>query len=161
MKNGMLPTGLYALNGNTRVDWELQAYAEVLDPLCSDLKNLQNESFVATSVDYGLRYRELALGILWPAATPEDRRKTICTLGSVGPNDCSKAALEKLLADLGITAAVTENIPNRTLTLHVTHEPYGGTAAWEQIVGRFLPAHVRTVWDYAGFTADAENRQQK
>ena len=153
MKKAMLATGLYRLNGNTRTDRELQAYAAVLDPLCDDLKNLQKESFAQTSEDYGLRYQELALGILWPDDDTYERRKTICVLGSVGPGDCSTAALEKLLAGLGITAAVTEDIPNRTLTLHVTHEPFGGTDAWEQVVGRFLPAHIKTVWDYSGLKA--------
>ena len=152
MKKSMQATGLYRLNGKTRVDWELQTYASVLDPLCDDLKNLQKESFIATAGDYGLRYQELALGILWPAHTVEDRRKTICALGSVGPNDCSKAALEKLLANLGITATVTEDTAGRTLTFHVTQEPYGGSDSWEQIVGRFLPAHVSAVWDYSGLS---------
>ncbi len=150
MKKSMLATGLYRLDGSTCADWELQAYAAVLDPLCDDLKNLQKESFVGTAESYGLRSRELALGILWPETAPETRRKTIFTLGSIRPGDCSRAALEKLLVELGITATVVEDIPNRKLTLKVTALPYGGTDTWEQIVGRFLPAHIETVWDYSG-----------
>lgn len=155
MKKSMQATGLYTLSGNTCTDWELQSYASVLDPLCDDLKKLRGESFAATAVDYGLCYRELALGILWPDETAEGRRKTIDALGAVGPDDCSKAALQKLLAALGVTAEATEDLPNKKLTIHITKEPYGGTDAWQQIIGRFLPAHIETVWDYTGFSADA------
>lgn len=149
MRKCLLPTGLYRLDGSTLVDKELRAYAEVLDPLCEDLKTLQNESFPATACDYGLRYPELALGVLWPGDTDEERRKTIFTLGSVGAGGCGRAAFGKLLADLGIAADLTEDVPGRKLTIRATGEPVGGTQAWEQVVGRFVPAHIETVWDYS------------
>jgi uncharacterized protein YmfQ (DUF2313 family) len=149
MKKCMLPTGLYRLDGTTLVDKELQAYAEVLDPLYEDIKTLQNESFTATASDYGLRYHELALGVIWPAVTEEERRKTIFALGSVRAGGCSKAAFEKLLADLGITAELTEDAAARKLTISVKKEPLSDKEAWEQVVGRFVPAHIETVWDYS------------
>lgn len=77
MWKSMKATGLYRLDGSTAVDRELQTYAAALDPLCDDLKKLKRESFTATAEDYGLRYREVALGILWPGHTAEERRKMI------------------------------------------------------------------------------------
>lgn len=149
MKKSLLPTGLYRLDGNTAVDWELQAYAAALDPLRDDLAKLQDESFTATAADYGLRYPELALGILWPAETTEGRRNTIFALGAVGADDFGREAFQKLLADLGITADVSEDAAKQTLTLHVKKEPVGGILAWEQVVDRFVPAQIQIVWDYA------------
>lgn len=152
----MKATGLYTLDGSTAVDWELQAYAAALDMLCDDLKQLQKESFAAGAEDYGLRCREAELGILWPAHTVEERQKMICTLGAVSPNDCSKAALEKLLTDLGFTAQITEDLAKRKLTIAVTQEPYGDTDAWEEIIGRYFPAHLNAAWDYTGMTNSAQ-----
>jgi hypothetical protein len=149
MKKCMLPTGLYRLDGSTLVDKELQAYAEVLDPLYEDIKNLRNESFVPTAADYGLRYHELALGVLWPEDEVEDRRRIIYALGSVGAHGCSRAAFEKLLADLGIEAELTEDVADRKLTIHVKKEPINYPKDWEEVVERFVPAHIETVWDYS------------
>ncbi len=150
MKKSMLATGLYRLDGSTRADFELEAYAAALDPLCDDLKNLQKESFAVTAESYGLLYAESALGVPQPAGTSEGRRKTVLALGAAGAEGFGAAALKKLLTDLGIEAKVTEDVPNRKLTLRVTGEPPGGTAAWEKLVGRFLPAHLTAAWDYGG-----------
>ena len=150
MKKAMKATGLYRLDGTTAVDCELQAYAEALDPLCGDLKRLRNESFVPTAEDYGLSSRELALGILWPPQTTQERRKMICTLGAVGPNDCSLAALERLLSALGFTADAEEDLARRRLTIRVTKAPYGDAGDWEEMIGRYLPAQLEAVWEYGG-----------
>jgi hypothetical protein len=154
MKKCMLSTGLYRLDGSTLVDKELQAYAEVLDPLYEDIKTLQNESFVSTASDYGLRYHELALGVLWPEDETEGRRRIIYALGSVGAHGCSKAAFEKLLADLGIEAELAEDVADRKLTISVKKEPINSPRDWEEIVERFVPAHIETVWDYSQLEQD-------
>lgn len=150
MKNNMLATRLYRLDGSTPVDWELQSYAAALDPLREELETLQAESFAATACDYGLRFAETALGVLWPAQTVEDRRKTVCTLGAVGTDGFGRDAFRKLLSDLGITADLSEDAANRKLTIRVKNEPGGGTSVWEQIVGRFVSAHLQVLWDYSG-----------
>lgn len=148
MKKCMLPTGLYRLDGKTAVDWELQAYAAALDPLRDDLPKLQGESFTATAADYGLRYAELALGILFPGNTLEERRNSILALGAVGTDGCGRDAFEKMLTGLGITADLSEDAAKQTLTIHVKQEPVAGPEAWEPVVNRFVPAHVQVIWDY-------------
>lgn len=152
MKSRLLPTGLYSLTGSTAVDYELQAYAAGLDPLCDDFKTLQKESFVATAEDYGLIRREKSGGITFPASENEKRRAALYALGAVTQNSDTKTELENLLATLGIPVQITEDAPNKTLTVHFLKEPYGGRAAAQKTLEKFMPAHLTIVSDFSGIS---------
>ena len=149
MKSCLQKTGLYRLDGNTAVDFELQAYAAGLEPMCDTLKQLKAESFVATASNYGLWLKESASGIASSTGETDSRRKVLYAAGSVMPGSCTKAGLENLLDAFGFDANVLEDTADKKVTVQVKKSPDGQNDKWEKIIGQLIPAQLSVVWEYS------------
>ncbi len=148
MKARLLPTGLYALDGSTAVDFELRAMAEGLDLAYGAVKELQRESFVATSEGYGLALREAVSG-LGGGGDAADRRVKLLALGAAAPGAFTKTALASLLSGLGLDAELAENTAGGTVTVYFLREPACGRDSAQKILEKFMPAHLTAVPDYS------------
>lgn len=146
MKARMQSTGLYALDGTGAADWELQAYAAGIDPIREKLEMLKRESFVKTAEDLGLRNSELLCGLPDIADSDDARRKAVLAFGEVGPNSFTVSGFQDLLASLGITAKITEDVPDKKITVTIAKEEYGSDTHWQEVMGRFFPAHLTVEW---------------
>ena len=147
MKRNLRPTGLYTLDGTTAVDFELAAYAEALDAVSAEIRELQAESFVATASGYGLELRERAFAL--PAAGgTEERRAALLALGSVKPFDFTKARLEAALAALGLAAELEEDPAGLRIAAKFQSMPSCGEAAAQKKLETFLPAHLTVESDF-------------
>ena len=145
----MQPTGLYTLGGATAVDFELSAYAEALDSVSGELRELQAESFVSTASGYGLELGEQAFAL--PAAGgTEARRAAVLTLGSVKPGDFTKARLEATFAALGLAVGLEEDPAGRKIVAKFQAAPSCGEAEAQKKLEIFSPAHLTVESDFTG-----------
>jgi hypothetical protein len=148
LKKQLQPTELYALSGDTLVDFELQSYAEGLGPAYDSLGELQAERFVATASDYGLEAMEQVYG-LSSSVDLAQRRNSIFTLGAVTPNSVTGTDLEKTLSAFGLTVQIEENISVKKITVHFLKEPDCGRDRAKILLEIFCPAHLTAEPDYS------------
>ena len=151
MKGFLKTTGLYTLSGSTIIDFELQAYAAGLDALTNEFTELQNESFVNTSSGYGLENREKALGLPHTGELA-DRRNAVLKLGAVTENSFTKDSLKGLFEVLGLSADITEDTPNGTITVKFLKIPSCGISKAVKIINKFAPAHLTVKNDFSSAT---------
>ena len=85
MISRMKETGIYKLDSDTLVDYELRAYAAGLDMVINQFSELENESFIRTAKGYGLSNRENLLKFS-PCENTEDRRNSVMGCCSITPN---------------------------------------------------------------------------
>lgn len=148
MKNQMIPTKLYRLDGTTTVDFELAAYAEGLKAIRDEILTLQAESFLATASGYGLQKRENAFAFL-PPGNLEAQRQGLLRLGSVRPGSCTKAGLELIYSVFGISVSLEEDVPNLKIIAHFLSEPDCGEAGAKKVLEIFCPAHLTIEPDFS------------
>ena len=149
MRRQLRPTGLYTLDGTTTVDRELAAYAEGLDAVAAQLRELQAESFVATASGYGLSYREQASAL--PASgTAEERRAALLGLGAAGRGSCTKEGIEAALSALGLSVGLEEDAADLRVVAHFLTMPACGEAEAQKKLEIFLPAHLSAESDFSG-----------
>ncbi len=149
MVSVLRPTGLYALNGNTAVDFELQAYAAALDSIYNAVTLLQNESFAATAADYGLELRKRQF-CLSAGGSQEEMRASILGLGAVTPADFTLEGVRSALSAAGLDCEICEDAAAQKLYLNCpmefANEPMRGKAVG--IAKLFLPAHLGAELDF-------------
>lgn len=147
MKNRLRPTELYALDGSTAVDFELQAMGEGLDAAYGAVEELQKESFVATAESWGLGNREEISG-LDGSESIQERRAKLLALGAAMPQAFTKTALTALLRGLGLDAELSEDAAGGKVTACFLAEPACGHGSAQKILEKFMPAHLTAVSDF-------------
>jgi hypothetical protein len=149
MRSKLKAIRIYALPGNSTVDWELQAYASGLDLAYDALEKLENESFVATACDYGLLNRENQFEISGQG-TMEERRAVILKLGAITPNDFTIAAMERALNVAGLNSEICENFAKKKLYVNCLGElrDEATQKAALKVANIFLPAHLNAELDF-------------
>ena len=142
--------GLYSLEEGTVPDCELQAYAAGLDLLHNALGELEQESFVQTAEDWGLRLFEERFGVYQPAGSLAERRKEILARSAVTDRDFTRAAIEHALTAAGLVAEICENPAENKISVNCFAEPAGGRTRAEaaEQAKKFLPAHVEAELDF-------------
>lgn len=148
MRQKLKATGLYTLAENSAADCELQAYAAVLDTAQDALAELENESFAAIALGYGISMRETQYEITG-SGTAEERRAAILKLGAVTPNDFTRTAMVRILEIAGLQAEICENTAANQLYVNCL----GNTDETAQkkalkIASLFLPAHLNAELDF-------------
>ncbi|QEY35483.1 DUF2313 domain-containing protein [Caproiciproducens galactitolivorans] len=162
MVSSMRATGLYALDGTTQVDYELQAYAAGLDMVFEALTELQRESYIATASGYGLLNWESLLRIQ-PAGSTQERRGRILKRSAVTPNSFTRKDMEYALSAPGIDVEVCEYIPEKKI--YVNCKDAGAKSeqglSIQQAAKLFLPAHLDAELDFRSISwnnIDGENQ---
>lgn len=148
MKRALAASGLYALGGNTAVDFELQAYAAGLDPAYDEVKTLQNESFLPTAAGSGLEFAEQLLG-LSDSGTEAERRAAVCALLAVTPNSLTKTALEAQFAAFGVNVRIEENSAAQKIVVHFLKEPPCGRDRAQTLLEIICPVHLTVESDFS------------
>ena len=142
-------TKIYALTGNTTVDFELQTYAEELDRLYNEITRLETESFAATASDYGITFRLRQFGL--PAdGGIEERRTAILGMGAVTPDDFTENGVAQALKAAGLPCEITENTAAQKLYLNCPEEMNDAASRKLalKIAKLFLPAHLSAELDF-------------
>ncbi len=142
-------TEIYALGGNSLVDYEIQAYAAGLDMAYDAFVKLENESFISTASDYGLSNRENQFQISVPGTT-ENRRCAILNRGSITPNDFTKVDMEHALTMAGLDAEICENTAGKKLYVNCLSGAADKAARQSAVktAKLFLPAHLNAELDF-------------
>lgn len=148
MRNRLLTTGLYTLDGKTDVDFELRAYAAGLDPAVEALKVLKRESFVPTAETYGLTEAEILCGQDSPSESSPERRKRLLAVNSVTADDDTPEDIRSLMNALGFQLTVTSDPRSQTVTYHITGVPSGSRASLQRELDGFAPAHLNVVYEF-------------
>lgn len=146
--------GLYSLNGSTRVDAELAAYAEGFTLISDSIEELEREVFIPTAIDYGLTLREQAFGPQKTDLPVEDRRSMLLYRGAVTVNDYTRESMERAMIAAGVKTSMSEKIPEKKLYINYI-AALGGYRTPEQIIAaanEFLPAHLVCEFDFGSLT---------
>lgn len=162
MISSMRATGMYALNGTTQVDYELQAYAVGLNMAFEALTELQRESYVATASDYGLFNRESALQIQ-PAESTQERRDRILKRCAITPNSFTRRDMEYALAVPGTDTEVCEYVTEKKIYVNCkdADAKSGQGLSIQKAAKLFLPAHLDAELDFRRISwnnIDGENQ---
>ena len=140
---------IYALNGNTIVDYELMAYAEGLNLAYDMLQELEEESFAVTASSYGISLREQQFGLTAQGGT-EQRRAAILSLGAVTPNDFTRTGIQRAMNAAGFCCEIceaigTEKLYVNSLTQAADTEERDCAIKTAKL---FLPAHLNAELDF-------------
>lgn len=113
MTDKLKPIGLYNLNGSSRIDAELAAYAAGMNLVYEGIEELKNEVFIPTAVDYGLNLREQAFGPKKENLPVEDRRSMLLYRGAVTVNDYTRESMERAMIAAGLRTSMSEKIAEK------------------------------------------------
>lgn len=142
-------TEIYALGGSSLVDYELQAYAVGLYLVYDVLTKLEQESFIATALDYGLLNREDQFRISAPR-TAQERRSAILKHGAITPNNFTKIDMEHALTMAGLDTEICESAAAKKLYINCLGQAADETARQFALktAKLFLPAHLNAELDF-------------
>lgn len=151
----MKATGLYALDGSSLVDAELQAYAAGLTLAIDAYMQLENESFLATAADYGITSREQQYSLA-PYGGEAERRSALLKRGAITPNHFTKTDMEQALTMAGLKSEICEDVPAKRLYVNCLEGTADSAArkAALTIAKTFLPAHLDAELDFRSISWD-------
>ena len=133
-------TGLYTLDGDTRVDAELSAYGAGFALIEASFLELLGELFIETAAGYGLDCWELLFRPQVSAGTAAQRRASLLARLGVGGDAHTLAEYSALLPGAGVEGTLAETEEGGLL---VTGSPVGVTEEEaERELDRLLPAHL-------------------
>lgn len=144
MRLRMQETGLYALSGDTAVDWELEAYAEGLDLLYEQIYKLMRDLFPETADEDGLSLWESLFGLSGQGMEKEERRRRLLLRVSAVPG--TKAGLIRLGESLGIPVSIAEE-PGTIYCMAYSDPDEEEVSRFLRSFGGFVPAHLQILLD--------------
>lgn len=148
MREKLKASGIYALSGNTLVDYELEAYASVLDKVYDALEELKKESRTATAGGFGLVLREQQFGLL-PEQETQQRRAAVLSLGAVTAKDFTRSDLERLFKEQGFPCEIYESPAEQTILVNcLTPAEEPEKSRMTAIAKTYLPAHLDAELDF-------------
>lgn len=146
MRKVLSGTGAYALDGNSMVDMELEAYAAGFRIVEDSLSQLEEDMFAMTAgpEQLGVWERLYRRQASW--AGPELRRKGVAAALSFRGGPVLARDMEGILAAAGIKGSA--GMQDGKLVITVTE--YQGVTETEavRLLGRLIPLHVR--WEISG-----------
>lgn len=151
MKAKLKPLGIYSLNEDSTVFYELSAYAEGLSILDDYLNELENECFVSTSSSFGVNLRENLFSYSKPSSNLTLRRNLLSYLLSVSTNDFNKQGLDKAVIASGINGFVYDRPGDGKIYVNCNtlQDNFTSKSEAENIIKQFLPAHLEPIFDYS------------
>lgn len=152
MRKRLRETGLYKLDGTTKVDAELKAYTAGFQAVMNAYEKLAGELAVQTAETFGLTLREGLIGLSLSHLPLAQRRAQLLQNLAVSGNDYTVEAIEKALDAAGITARITERPEDNAITVTVTDISRTGAeerSVVETLAALYLPAHLHITYDFS------------
>jgi hypothetical protein len=147
MISRMKETGIYKLDSDTLVDYELRAYAAGLDMVINQFSELENESFIRTAKGYGLSNRENLLKFS-PCENTEDRRNSVMGCCSITPNNFTKSDMENVFKIRGQNTEVFECPAENKIYVNCMELNEDEKKKIIDTAKMFLPAHLDAELDF-------------
>ena len=147
MRAQLKPTGLYRLDGKSRVEAELKQYAVYLDQFDSDIARLPDNAFLDTvsvdGLDAWQRLFALPRHIYW-----EDMRRVAAARLAITNRDFTKEGVRRCMASGGFAVELTEDFSNGLVTVEIVGDKgiFGTKAEKEAFLQGCLPCHARGVF---------------
>lgn len=138
------PLHIYNIACDSNIFRELQAYAEGLEILKSELETILKESFYATAESYGLERAERLWGKVRDDLTTSKRRQMLITRSAFGYDDFTPEGVQKLLAFLGVDGVVYEYPKAQRIVVDTKEAGFTqGQKNWvHSQLNALLPAHL-------------------
>ncbi len=162
MKEKLLPLNLYDLGENSLVCKEITVFANEIDLLLSAIKECEQECFINTATNFGLKQWEDILGLRHEHLDISTRRKLIVTRISLLPSEITVAGVNQFISAFNVLFNTFE-YPN-VLYLHIQCVGDYDLPTKEKVtseIEKSLPAHLEVFVDFTNNTfekLDNKNR---
>lgn len=150
LKQMLRPLGIYKLDGNTLVDFELEAYAEGLNIINEALDTLEREAFIITAETYGITNREIICGKIKISRLLNERRDMLMYRNSISSKDFTKTGIQRALVSVGLQSSINENLDGESIYINCFSiiDDLWSNSEIEAAAEKFLPAHLIVEFDY-------------
>lgn len=115
MKDMLTPLGIYSLDDDSLVTYELTVYATQLEQLHNKLRIALQENFINTAQGYGLDNFEELFGRYHSDLPIDERRQRLALYMTLDNNNFSKESISHQLALMGVSDNFAEDFENESL----------------------------------------------
>lgn len=150
------PIGVYSINEQSNIGFELAAYGAGLEILQDELGEIEKEAFFMTAEDYGLSAWEKLWGASRDELSTEMRREMLIARSSYGDGDFTTEGMNKVLRFLGFEGMIKEypNVYRVTADFSLNSLSSGQRNFIVSQIESMFPAHIEADAVFAGFDWD-------